>query len=123
MRIVTSFATLMQLAAELGQARLSGDAERIERAQKALLLIRAELVANQYQADGVWGKSYAGLTAIVKATHPSELAMLKDPGFRVTVALSTQQLAVWQALATPATEATFPFGYGNPVVVIPPSEE
>ncbi len=35
MRIVTSFATLMQLAAELGQARLSGDAERIERAQKA----------------------------------------------------------------------------------------
>ena len=35
MRIVTSFATLMQLAVELGQARLSGDAERIERAQKA----------------------------------------------------------------------------------------
>lgn len=35
MRIVTSFTTLMHLAAELGQARLSGDEERIERAQKA----------------------------------------------------------------------------------------
>lgn len=35
MRIITSFTTLIQLAAELGQARLSGDAERIERAQKA----------------------------------------------------------------------------------------
>lgn len=35
MRIVASFATLMHLAAELGRARLSGDEERIERAQKA----------------------------------------------------------------------------------------
>lgn len=35
MRLVTSFTTLMQLAAELGRARLSGDAERIELAQKA----------------------------------------------------------------------------------------
>lgn len=35
MRLVTSFATLMQLAAELGRARLSGDAKRIEFAQKA----------------------------------------------------------------------------------------
>ena len=34
-KIITSFATLMHLAAELGQARLSGDAERIERAQRA----------------------------------------------------------------------------------------
>lgn len=34
-KVVASFATLMHLAAELGQARLSGDAERIERAQKA----------------------------------------------------------------------------------------
>lgn len=34
-RIVTNFAALMQLTAELGRARLSGDAERIERAQRA----------------------------------------------------------------------------------------
>ena len=33
-KIITSFYTLMQYAHELGQARLSGDRERIEEAQK-----------------------------------------------------------------------------------------
>lgn len=35
MKLITSWATLMTLAKELGQARLSGDEERIQEAQKA----------------------------------------------------------------------------------------
>ena len=34
MKIVTNFTTLMMLAQELGQARMSGDLDRIEKAQK-----------------------------------------------------------------------------------------
>lgn len=34
MKLVTSFRTLMQYAHELGQAKLSGDAERIEAAKR-----------------------------------------------------------------------------------------
>lgn len=34
MELVTSFKTLMQLASELGKAKLSKDDERIEKAQK-----------------------------------------------------------------------------------------
>ena len=34
MKIITDFSVLMRLARELGKARLSGDLERIEKAQK-----------------------------------------------------------------------------------------